>query len=162
MLRRLEIAGFGLIARAQIDFARGATIFTGETGSGKTMVIGALAFALGARANPGKASVTLWFDPSAALRERFETDGFALDPDEQAAIVRETSDAGKSSVRLNGRPATAGYLRDIAGYIAEIVGQHEAQRLLSPAYHLELLDRFGGAEGAGARDTVAAAYAALA
>jgi DNA repair protein RecN (Recombination protein N) len=162
MLRRLEIAGFGLIARAEIDFAPGATIFTGETGSGKTMVIGALAFVLGARANAGKAAVTLWFDPSALLRERFAADGFALDAEEEASIVREMSDAGKSSVRVNGRPSTAGYVRDLAGHIAEIVGQHEAQRLLVPAYHLELLDRCGGAEGVAARDAVKAAHTALA
>ena len=54
------------------------------------------------------------------------------------------SDAGRSSVRVNGRPSTAGYVRELADGVAEIVGQHEAQRLLSPAYHSELLDRFGG------------------
>jgi DNA repair protein RecN (Recombination protein N) len=160
MLRRLEIAGFGLIARAEIDFAQGATIFTGETGSGKTMILGALAFVLGARANSGKANVTLCFDPSDALRSRFDADGFPLDPGEEAAIVREVNDAGKSSVRVNGRPSTAGYVRDIAGAIAEIVGQHEAQRLLAPAYHLELLDRFGGVAGSEALTAVDEAFGA--
>jgi len=161
MLRRLEIAGYGLIARAEIDFADGATIFTGETGSGKTMILGALAFVLGARENPGKANVTLWFDPDERLRERIETDGFAVDAGEQAAISREMSESGKSSVRVNGRPATAGYLREIAPSIAEIVGQHEAQRLLTPTYHLELLDRFGGEVSSQARNGVGEAHAAL-
>jgi DNA repair protein RecN (Recombination protein N) len=165
MLRRLEIQNYGLIARAEIEFATGATIFTGETGSGKTMLLGALSFALGARAgsdvvgrNAGKTSVTLAFDPGEALRTSFAQAGFELDDGEEATIVREIGDNGRSSVRLNGRAATAGYVREIGDRIAEIVGQHEAQRLLSPAYHLELLDRFAGGDALQARDAVARAF----
>jgi DNA repair protein RecN (Recombination protein N) len=164
MLTKLEIENYGLIARAEIAFARGATIFTGETGSGKTMILGALDFALGARASAdvvrrgsSRSSVTLSFEPSGALRDRFENDGFALDPGEEATIAREVSDAGKSSVRVNGRAATAGYVREIGAQIAEIVGQHDAQRLLAPGYHVELLDRFGGAPAIAARDAADAA-----
>ncbi|HEY2474668.1 MAG TPA: DNA repair protein RecN [Candidatus Cybelea sp.] len=165
MLRRLEIENHGLIARAAVDFAPGATIFTGETGSGKTMLLGALDFALGARAGPDivgraarKSSVTISFDPGDALRARLEADGFALDSGEEGSIAREITDAGRSSVRVNGRPATAGYVRELAETIAEIVGQHEAQHLVSPAYHLELLDRFAGAEALALRDANGAAY----
>jgi DNA repair protein RecN (Recombination protein N) len=158
MLRRLEIDSYGLIARADVEFAQGATIFTGETGSGKTMLLGALDFGLGARAGPdsvrrgaSKASVTLAFDPGDDLRDRLSSDGFALDRGEEATIEREMSEAGRSSVRVNGRPATAAYVREIRDAIAEIVGQHEAQRLLSPSYHLALLDRFAGDEALAAR-----------
>jgi DNA repair protein RecN (Recombination protein N) len=165
MLRRLEITNYGLIERAEIEFSNGATIFTGETGSGKTMLLGALAFALGARASADvvrrgatKASVTLAFEPNAGLLARLEEDGFDIDPGEEATIVRDVTEAGKSSVRVNGRASTAGYVREIADHIAEIVGQHEAQRLLAPAYHLELLDRFGGAAVAHARANVADAH----
>ncbi|HKU82373.1 MAG TPA: DNA repair protein RecN [Candidatus Tumulicola sp.] len=167
MLSRLEIENYGLIARARIEFGDGATIFTGETGSGKTMLIGALAFVLGERAGAdvvrrgaAKAVTSLWFDPSDALRERFAADGFALDPGEDAAIAREMTEAGRSSVRVNGRPATAAYVRELADGIAEIVGQHEAQRLLAPAYHRELLDAFAGVPAMRARAAVAHAYAA--
>ncbi|MGA2761451.1 MAG: DNA repair protein RecN [Candidatus Cybelea sp.] len=166
MLRRLEIQNYGLIARAAVEFAQGATIFTGETGSGKTMLLGALDFALGARAAPDAvrrgargAVVTISFDPNDSLRARLEADGFELDPGEEASIVREITEAGRSSVRVNGRPSTAGYVRDIGGTIAELVGQHEAQRLLSPAYHLELLDRFAGDSALALRDSIGAAYA---
>ncbi len=166
MLRRLEIENYGLIARAAVEFARGATIFTGETGSGKTMLLGALDFALGARAAPDAvrrgargAVVTISFEPNDSLRARLEADGFELDPGEEASIVREITEAGRSSVRVNGRPSTAGYVRDIGGTIAELVGQHEAQRLLSPAYHLELLDRFAGDATLALCDSVGAAYA---
>src|SRR5579862_8262867 len=105
MLRRLEIENYGLIARAVIEFAGGATIFTGETGTGKTMLLGALSFVLGARAGSdvvrrgaSKAIVTLAFDPSDVVRRRLAEDGFEVDAGEEATIVREMSDAGRSSV----------------------------------------------------------------
>jgi DNA repair protein RecN (Recombination protein N) len=151
VLRRLSIADYELIAAAEIDFASGATMFTGETGSGKTMVLGAIAFVLGERAGAdvvrrgaAKAAVTLEFDTDDALREKLCADGFEFDPDEEATISRDLSEGGKSQLRLNGRPTTAGYVRDLAAELVDIVGQYEAQRLLAPAYHLELLDRFGG------------------
>jgi DNA repair protein RecN (Recombination protein N) len=154
-----------LIEEAEIEFAEGATMFTGETGSGKTMVLGALAFALGARADStavrrgcDKTTVTLAFEPDDELALRLNEDGFAVDPGEEAAVVRELSQSGKSSVRLCGRPATAAYVREIATSVAEIVGQHEAQRLLSPAYHLELLDRFAGNGALQLRATIESAY----
>lgn len=166
MLTRLEIENYGLIARSAIEFSPGTTIFTGETGSGKTMILGALDFALGERASADvvrrgaqRASVTLTFEPSEALRERLIGDGYELDPGEDATIAREMNEAGKSSVRVNGRAATASYVREIGTQIAEIVGQHDAQRLLSPAYHVELLDHFGGPKAIEAVGAVRAAGA---
>lgn len=163
MLRRLTLKDYGLVASAEIEFSAGATMFTGETGSGKTMILGALAFALGARASgdvvrreSARAIVTLAFEPDDGLRERMATDGFESDPGEEATIVREMTDAGKSSVRVNGRSATASYVRELAPAIAEIVGQHEAQRLLSPSYHLDVLDRY--ADAMRLRSDVASAY----
>ena len=118
MLRRLEIENYGLIARAEIDFASGATIFTGETGSGKTMLLGALTFALGARAGADvvrraapRAVVTLSFEPPAELAKRLDDDGFGVDPGEECTIAREMNEGGRSAVRVNGRPSTAGYAR---------------------------------------------------
>jgi DNA repair protein RecN (Recombination protein N) len=164
MLRRLTIENYGLIARADVAFARGATIFSGETGSGKTMLLGALAFALGARSGAdavrrgaARAFVSLAFEPGEALRERLAADGFELDPDEDAVVEREMSDAGRSSVRINGRAATASYLRELGDAIAEIVGQHEHQRLLASSSHTRMLDRFAGAGAE--REEVAAAHA---
>lgn len=162
MLRRLTIEDYGLIPKAEIRFADGATIFTGETGSGKTMVLGAIAFVLGERASADavrrgrpRAIVSLEFDASDALRARLAEDGFEIEPDEDATISREISAAGKSAIRVNGRPSTAGYVRELAAQLIDIVGQHEAQRLLAPVYHVELLDRFAGNAVASARERVA-------
>ena len=166
MLRRLEIENYGLIESAQMLFADGATMFTGETGSGKTMLLGALGFALGARAESDsvrrgaeRASVTLGFDPDPALFARLCADGFELEPGEEATFAREIAASGKSSVRVNGRPATAGYVREIGTLVAQRIGQHESQRLLSAAYHLDAVDRYAGARGLQARELVATVFA---
>jgi len=165
VLKRLSIENYGLIERAVVAFSDGATMFTGETGSGKTMLVGALSFALGARADvamlragAAKATVELTFEPDAALARRLNDDGFPVDEGEEAAVFRELTAAGKSSVRLCGRSATASYVRELAPAIAEVVGQHEAQRLLASAYHLEMLDRFAGDEALAERAKAAKAY----
>ena len=132
----------------------------------RPIILGALDFALGERASADvvrrgaqRASVTLTFEPSEPLRERLIGDGYELDPVRYATIAREMNEAGKSSVRVNGRAATASYVREIGTQIAEIVGQHDAQRLLSPAYHVELLDHFGGPKAIEAVGAVRAAGA---
>ncbi|HTX59853.1 MAG TPA: hypothetical protein VMH02_09250, partial [Verrucomicrobiae bacterium] len=122
-------------------------------------VLGARAASDAVRRGASRAVVTLAFDPDDRLRDRMNADGFESDPGETVAIVREVADTGRSAIRLNGRPATAAYVRDVAQDVAELVGQHEAQRLLAPAYHLELLDRYAGKAAEQARDAVAAAHA---
>lgn len=166
MLRRLTIADYGLIPKAEVRFADGATIFTGETGSGKTMVLGAIAFVLGERASAEsvrrgrtRAIVSLEFDAGDALHERLAQDGFEIEPDEMATISRELNSNGKSAIRVNGRPSTASYVREFATQLIDIVGQHDAQRLLLPAYHVELLDRFAGDNVLHARERVGTLHA---
>lgn len=101
MLTRLEIENYGLIARAGVEFAKGATIFTGETGSGKTMLLGALDFALGARAGPDAvrrgargAMVTISLLPDDSLRMRLEADGFELIPGKKPASFARLAKSG--------------------------------------------------------------------
>ncbi len=166
MLRRLEIEDFGLIARAELEFAGGLTVCTGETGSGKTMLLGALAFVLGERTSPDlvrrgaqRARVTLAFEPDPELRAKFDAEGFELDPGEPALFVRELGSAGKSAARINGRAATAAQLREFGQTFVDQIGQHEAQRLLAPDYQLAALDRFAGSRAASVREQLAAAYA---
>ena len=159
MLRRLQIENFALITRADLAFADGSTIITGETGSGKSMLIGALLFALGERASADlvgrdgdRARVIFTFDSDETQRAMLVEHGFELDPGEAVEIVRELHSSGKSSLRINGRASTAAFVRDFAPYLLDVVGQHEAQRLLAPRYHLALLDRFGGDELIDARE----------
>jgi DNA repair protein RecN (Recombination protein N) len=168
-LLRLTIEDFGLIERAEVAFADGLTVFSGETGSGKTMLLGSLAFALGARseiemirAGAERSRVMLEIEGDTALREELGRSGIETAEDETIAVVREMSVSGRSSARVNGVAVSAGQLRGLSEHVVETVGQHEAQRLLAPAYHLELLDRFGGEPIASARERVAQAHAAYA
>jgi len=169
MLLRLEIEDFGLIERASFAFAGGLTVFTGETGSGKTMVLGALGFVLGERAETdlirsgaSRARVVLEIEPDAELRARLADAGFALAPDDACIVVREMTPQGRSQARIAGTPASASQLRELGAQVVDVIGQHEAQRLLAPAFALEAVDRFGGAALLDGRDRVAAGYRRLA
>jgi len=167
-LASLEIEDFALIARASLEFADGFTVCSGETGSGKTMLLGALGFALGERTSPEivrtgapRARVTLAIDSDAALRARLAADGFEAEDAEPVILTREMLPGGKSSARVNGRLATAAQLRAIGELVLESVGQHEQQRLLSRGYQLDVLDAFAGRSALVRRDAVAAGYAAV-
>jgi DNA repair protein RecN (Recombination protein N) len=164
-LARLEIEDFGLIARASLDFSTGFTVCTGETGSGKTMLLGALSFVLGerssvdvVRAGAARARVTLALDTDAPLRARFADDGLDVDAGEPALLAREVLANGKSTARINGRFATTAQLRAYGESFLEQIGQHDQQRLLSQAYQLEILDSFAGEAALEGRAAVRAAY----
>ena len=164
-LSRLEIEDFALIARASLEFADGFTVCSGETGSGKTMLLGALDFVLGerssadvVRAGAARARVTLEVEPDAALRARLAEDGFDGDEGEAALFTREMAAGGKSTARINGRLATSAQLRAFGEALVEAIGQHEQQRLLSTAYQTDLLDAFAGEAALAARRATAAAY----
>ncbi|HYW52328.1 MAG TPA: DNA repair protein RecN [Dongiaceae bacterium] len=165
LLLRLTIENVGLIERAELAFGEGLTVVTGETGSGKTMLLGGLALALGERADADtvrtgaeRARVALEIVPDAALRARLADAGFALDGDDDLIVQREVLASGRSQGRINGVPASASQLRELAGALVDVVSQHEAQRLLAPAYALELADRFGGAETLALREEVRRLY----
>lgn len=148
-LRRLVVEDFQLIARAEVEFANGLTAVTGETGSGKTMLLDAIDFVLGARAAADalrkgrkRARVSIECDIDHRLRRLLAEQGLETDED-LLVVVRDLSE-GKTSARVCGVPVTAGQLRAIGKEVAEIIGQHEAQRLLAPSEQLDALDRFGG------------------
>jgi DNA repair protein RecN (Recombination protein N) len=152
-LLRLTIENVGLIERAELAFGDGLTVVTGETGSGKTMLLSGLGLALGERADSDtvrggaeRARVTLEIAPGAALRARLAEAGFALDDDDDLIVQREVFASGRSQGRINGAAASASQLRELAGSLVDVVSQHAAQRLLAPGFALDLVDRFGGAE----------------
>ena len=164
-LVRLEIEDYELIERAELAFSTGFTVCSGETGSGKTMLLGALDFVLGERSSADvvrrgadRARVTLALDASDALVELLLEGGFAHEPGESTLLVREMSAAGKSIARVNGALATAAQLRSFADAVVESVGQHEQQRLLAPGYALDALDAFAGEAAAKARAAVSLAF----
>ena len=162
-LRRLVVEDFELIARAELEPSKNLTAITGETGSGKTMLLDAIDFVLGARTNTDvvrkgskRARVAVEFDADERVRSLLADQGLDGD-DESLVIVRELVD-GKTSARIGGVPVTAGQLRALGRELAEIIGQHEAQRLLVPAQQLDALDRYGGEKVLALAELVAETY----
>ncbi len=159
MLQHLHIENFALIDSVDLEFRPGLNLLTGETGSGKSIVVEALGLLLGEKASSEtirsgaeRARITGVF----ASSDRSETgrwsrllavlseSGFEIPEDEDLVVQRGILAGGKSRVFVNHQPATVGLARSIAPYLAEVHGQNEQQELFSPAVQLEALDRFGG------------------
>lgn len=162
-LLRLRIDGVGLIARADVEFGDAFTAFTGETGSGKTMLLGALDAALGGRVERDLIRaeglrVALEIAPDGALLDVLEAMGIATAEDDDVVIVREISAAGRSQARVNGIPVSASQLRALGAAVVDTVRQGEAQRLLEPAFARDVLDRFAGEAASALRARIAEGY----
>jgi DNA repair protein RecN (Recombination protein N) len=162
-LLHLTIEGVGLIDRADVSFGDGFTAFTGETGSGKSMLLGALDLALGGRVerelvHGERARVTLEVAPSNALRAALGEAGIDLADDDDVVIVREVTAQARSSARINGVAVSASQLRAAGAQIVDAVGQGEAQRLLEPGFARDALDAFGGTPAQTLRARLRAAF----
>ncbi len=153
-LLELTVENLAVIERVRMPLSHGFTVLTGETGAGKSLIVDALALALGARAASDQvrsgtdaARVEAVFGDVTPLPDDPLAD--LLDAGEGTAIVRrEVSADGRSLARLNDRSVTVGSLATLGERLAEIHGQHEQQRLLAAERQLELLDRFGELDAA--------------
>ncbi len=140
MLEELHVQDVALIEDAWIEFGPGMTVLTGETGAGKTALVGALKLLVGERAD----STVVRSGASEALVEgRFRL----AEGSEVVARRRLTAD-GRSKCTLDGSMATVGTLAETLGPLVDLHGQHEHQSLLAPGRHVAYLDRFAGTEGA--------------
>ncbi|MBI5192238.1 MAG: DNA repair protein RecN [Nitrospirae bacterium] len=153
MLRCLRVKDFAIIDEASIDFTDGFTVFTGETGAGKSILIDAISLITGGRASAddvrdGKeeAVIEAVFDLDLeyvpAFKDKMDKYGISEDSDE-IIIRRNISRNGKSRVFINGVLSTLLILDDISNSLVDIHGQHEHQSLLKKELHLEFLDLFG-------------------
>jgi DNA repair protein RecN (Recombination protein N) len=149
-LRELTVENLAVVESVRLTLEPGFTVLTGETGAGKSLVVDALALALGERA-----STDLVRAGTDAARVEAVFDAPAVDPEHALADVveagegelivrREIAADGRSSVRVNDRAVTVGGLASLGTALGEIHGQHDQQRLLEPAHQLALLDAFGG------------------
>jgi DNA repair protein RecN (Recombination protein N) len=148
-LVELTVENLAVIERLRLPLARGFTVLTGETGAGKSLLVDALALALGARATSDQvragtdaARVEAIFDDVQPTEDDPIGDVLAAG-EGQALVRREVSADGRSQVRVNDRSVTVGGLASLGERLAEIHGQHEQQRLLAPDRQIQLLDRFG-------------------
>ena len=146
MLRHLSIRDFVIVATLDIDFDPGFTVFSGETGAGKSILIDALALTLGAR---GDASVVRAGQARADITAEFSThplvvrwlDEHALTQDADSVMLRRVIDSGgRSRAFINGTPATLAQLREVGEMLVDIHGQHAHQLLMRPDAQRELFD----------------------
>ncbi len=151
MLRTLSIQNLAVIEDVQIDLIEGLNVFTGATGAGKSLVIGALELLLGLRASSDmvragadEARVSALFEiaDDDLRRELQAAIDFPFD-DNQLLIQRRVSASGGSRASLNGQPITAGMLRRLSQVLVDIHGQYDQQYLLQPSNQLDVLDAFG-------------------
>lgn len=164
MLKHLSIKDFAVVRATELEFGTGMTVISGETGAGKSLLVDALGFLSGLRADSG---VVRHGAERAELSAEFELAGNA--PAQAWLGENELDDAGSCQLRrviradggsrawINGRSVTLGQLGELAGRLVEIHGQHEHQALMDKASQRELLDGF--ARNAGERQAVAAAAA---
>ena len=150
MLTNLYVKNLALIDEAEVPFGRGLHILTGETGAGKSVLIGSISLALGQKMSrelvrdetkPCLVELTFSADTPFMAEKLAEID--AAPEDGQLVITRKVQD-GRSVFRLNGETCTAAKIRRIAGLLLDIHGQHEHQSLLYPERQLEILDAYGG------------------
>jgi len=162
MLRTLSIRDFVIVDSIELEFSAGFTVFTGETGAGKSILIDALTLALGGRGDASvvregaaKADITADFAVTPQAQAWLAENEFAND--EGGALLRRVIDnAGRSKAFINGIAATAGQLRELGDLLVDIHGQHAHQSLLKTDAQRELLDNQAGAD----MKEVSAAYKA--
>ncbi|MGN1414339.1 MAG: DNA repair protein RecN [Anaerovoracaceae bacterium] len=149
MIHHISIKNFAIIEHTEIDFAEGLNIITGETGSGKSIVIEAISLALGSRAD---SSYVRTGTDKAVIQLSGELDG------EEILLTREISAAGKNLCRCNDEIVTLNRLNQIARRLADIHGQYDNQSLLNPDYHIVLVDAFRHDVIDGLKETVQQSY----
>lgn len=154
MLAHLSIRDIVLIERLDIDFSGGLSVLTGETGAGKSILLDALALALGARGDASlvrhgvsQGQVTAVFDVPANHPARGLLAENAIDDDGDIILRRVQSADGRTRVFVNDQPSSVALMRDVGRALVEIHGQHDDRALVDASAHRTLLDAFGGHAG---------------
>jgi len=154
MLVELTVENYAVIESVRVRFHAGLNLLTGETGSGKSIVVDALGLLLGGRASAemvragaARARISGIFEvtPSSALNAVLEGAGIELE-DNELLVEREIQPNGKSRAFAGNRPATAAFLKELAPHLADIHGQHDQQQLFSSEIQGQMLDAFAKAE----------------
>jgi DNA repair protein RecN (Recombination protein N) len=153
MLTELRIKNFAIIESLSLPLARGFNVLSGETGAGKSIIVGALGLLLGERASVDlirtgaeRASVEGVFDISERAEIAQLLDERGIDADEPLVVLkREIAAAGRTRAWVNGSAVSASLLAEIGRHLVNLHGQHEAQTLLDPESQRRILDVFAGA-----------------
>lgn len=154
MLRELHISNLAVIEDVTLELTGGLNCFTGQTGAGKSLVLGAFEILLGLRtvapaevlrpgAEEGRVSGVFEIRNPQVRAELTRRIDLRLDPDDDLLITRKLFRSGRGSAAINGKPATASMVREIGELLVDIHGQHDHQFLLKPSNQLAILDNFG-------------------
>jgi len=153
MLRELYIENFALIDKLTLEFGPGLNVLTGETGAGKSIIVGAVGLLLGARASQEflrsgyeRAVITGAFDCDERMYRWLSELGITDAEEGVLLLSREISRSGKNICRVNGKMVTLSIFRELGTRLIDIYGQHEFQKIFSPDQQLVILDDFGGEE----------------
>ena len=164
MLTHLHVKNLALIREAEIDFTEGLNILTGETGAGKSIVIGSVSLALGGRvakdmvrpgADYGLAELVFLVNRKKQREKLLE---LGITPEDDTVIISRKILEGRSINKINGETVTLSQLKEAAALLIDIHGQHEHQSLLQKKKHLEILDEFAKEELELVKEKLAAAY----
>ncbi len=155
MLKNLIINNIALIDRLDVDFQTGLSVLSGETGSGKSIIIDSLAFVLGERADKAlikygeeSAEVTALFEVETDCPVLAKLTEYGYGDDAEILLSRKMSESGKNEIRINGKTATLSMLKDICSELADIFGQGQHLSLLDERNQLSVLDAFCDFRGA--------------
>ncbi|HEA51521.1 hypothetical protein LCGC14_0857520 [marine sediment metagenome] len=153
MLTQLTVSNYAIAERVELQFNKGMTALTGETGAGKSIVLDALGLAMGGRADAGavrhgakRADITATFDVSGISEALQWLENHELDDDSDCILRRVISKDGRSRAYINGQPCPLAHLKDLGGLLMDIHSQHQHQSLLRKETHRKLIDEFAGAE----------------
>ena len=165
MLDRLLVKDLALIEKSVVEFSGGLNVLTGETGAGKSILLGSIQLALGQKANKdlirhGKEQAIVELDFSLTEEEvrRIQALEEDLELEEERLLIRRKISEKKSDIRVNDLGLTLAKLREITGGLLDLHGQHEHQSLLREGSHLEIIDGFRKKQGGKLLEEVAKAY----
>lgn len=167
MLSSLSLNNVALIKKQTIEFQKGFNCILGQSGAGKSIIIDALSFSLGAKADKNlirsgenALRVDAVFTDLSDVEKHF-LDEMEIDYDDEVIITRTLNSDGKSSIKINGFPATVKMLKDFAESMVDFCGQHDSVGLLNVNNHLALLDRFAGSDVTKLKSNVESLYEAV-
>ncbi len=163
MLHNLHVKNLALIEEAEVDFSKGLNILSGETGAGKSIIIGSIGAAIGEKASKDMirkdadyALVELVFSVDEQVRRKLAAMDILME-DDQVILTRRIS-GGRSIAKINSESVSASKLREAASLLIDIHGQHEHQSLLNEKNHLQILDAYAKREYKGLKEKLSDAY----
>lgn len=153
MIKSLELKNIALIESAIIEFGTGLNVLSGETGAGKSVILDAINFVLGAKADKTmirygetECLAVAVFDVSRNESIKSLMEEYGAETDDEIVVARKLTQDGRSTIRVNGQPYTVSMLRSLTTYLIDVHGQSEHYSLTKPAEQLKILDKFCNGE----------------